>query len=75
MTPEDRQERRDHLRRIYGDVLRLARQDAGFSQKELAAACYLDVKTIQNYEQGRDEPRTEYLARICEALGITGGKS
>lgn len=52
-----------------GEVLRLAREAAGVSQRELAARAGTSGATVAAYESGRKEPRLSTLERLVEAAG------
>jgi len=52
-----------------GNLIRLARRDAGMSQRELARAAGTSQGAIAAYESGRRSPSLETLARIVRAAG------
>jgi transcriptional regulator with XRE-family HTH domain len=51
--------------------LQRLRQAAGLSQSELARKSGIAVKTIQNWEIGRNLPRTDALVKLAQALQTT----
>lgn len=53
-----------------GHLLSRARQRAGMSLRELAAAAATSHPTLVAYEQGRKDPRAETLIRILRASGV-----
>ena len=52
-----------------GNLIRLARLDAGFSQRELADRAGTSQPTIAAYETGRKIPTFDTLLRIVRAAG------
>jgi transcriptional regulator with XRE-family HTH domain len=52
------------------DKLRIARAQAGLTQKELAQAAGFSRAAMSDYEVGRSEPDAERLAAIAHALGV-----
>jgi transcriptional regulator with XRE-family HTH domain len=48
--------------------LRLARQQAGLSQAELARGVRVDRRTVQRYERNGRPPLTEELVRVVATL-------
>jgi transcriptional regulator with XRE-family HTH domain len=50
-------------------VLRTARDDAGFTQEELAHRAGLTVRYISLMENGHKGPSLEVLVAVAEALG------
>jgi transcriptional regulator with XRE-family HTH domain len=55
----------------FGERLQELRLRAGLSQSELAAKAALPLRTIQNWEIGRREPRAGALFQVASALGIS----
>lgn len=56
----------------FGDALRKLREQAGFTQEQLAERAGLGTQTVGAYERGdRRAPRRDTLALIIEALGLT----
>lgn len=49
----------------------MAREDAGLSLSRLANACGLSKGHLHALEAGRIEPRTETVARVASALGMS----
>jgi uncharacterized protein len=49
------------------ELIRLAREDIGMSQSDLARAAKMQQPTISAYESGRRRPRPETLERILKA--------
>ena len=47
------------------------RQNAGLSQKSMAAQLELSVPSYSNYENGYSEPPMEIIEQFCKHLGIT----
>ena len=62
--------------------LKKARDDTGFSQKEVAFETKIDQSTIARYEKGKREPTIEKLGILADfyevstdwLLGTKGGK-
>lgn len=52
-----------------GNLIRLARHDAGLSQRALARRAGTSQATLSAYEVGRKSPSLEILARIVRAAG------
>lgn len=52
-----------------GNLIRLARHDAGISQRELAKRAGTSQATLSAYESGKKSPGLETLARIVRAAG------
>ncbi|MEA2433283.1 MAG: hypothetical protein QOG54_740 [Actinomycetota bacterium] len=53
-----------------GNLIRLARNEAGLSQRELARQAGTSQATISAYEAGRKSPTLDTLARIVRAAGL-----
>lgn len=51
--------------------LRMARQNAGYSQKSLASHLYISQAAYAKYELNTASPNPDTLKRICELLGVT----
>ena len=51
--------------------LRLSRQKAGLSQKQIAEKLGISAKAWQNYETGKRKPRDEIVLRAAGACGIS----
>ncbi|MBQ3393023.1 MAG: helix-turn-helix transcriptional regulator [Lachnospiraceae bacterium] len=55
----------------FSQKVREARRQAGMTQRQLAEACGISLRTLTNYETGRSFPRSEeQLRRLAQALGI-----
>lgn len=55
----------------FAEKLRAARAEAGLTQRELAEAAHLALRTISNYESGERLPKKEETyAVLAAALGI-----
>ena len=54
-----------------GNRIRSERKNCGLTQQELADQCGLDIKTVQDIENGRKNPSYETLSLLIERLGIT----
>lgn len=64
-------QRRDPVKRTFsGDLLKVARENRGLTQPDLAEQTGIPLSTIRNWEQGRSVPSVERLARVTIALGI-----
>ncbi len=54
----------------FAEKLREKRKEAGLSQTELAAACGISMRTLQNYESGKRYPANlEIAGRLAATLG------
>lgn len=53
-----------------GQRIRVARNKAGLTQRELAARAETATGTIQQYELEKRQPRLEQLRRIANVLGV-----
>lgn len=51
------------------NLIKLARHEAGLSQRELARRAGTSQATMSAYESGRKQPSLETLARIIRAAG------
>lgn len=52
-----------------GNLIKLARHDAGLSQRELAKRAGTSQATLSAYEVGRKSPSFETLLRVIRAAG------
>lgn len=52
------------------EKIKLARQAAKMTQKQLGAACEIDEANIRKYEAGRQNPKKETLEKIASALNL-----
>lgn len=48
-----------------------ARQEKGWTQKQLAAACNLTENLVKDYENGKAVPKTNELTKMSKALGVS----
>jgi transcriptional regulator with XRE-family HTH domain len=60
----------DHVERLAGNVLRVARARAGVSQRELAEAAGVPQSTIAKIESATRQPSLPVLARILAAIDL-----
>ncbi|NFO29031.1 helix-turn-helix transcriptional regulator [Clostridium botulinum] len=51
-----------------GSAIKRVRQNKGLTQKQLAEELKVNINTIQNYENGRREPKMETILKICDIL-------
>lgn len=54
-----------------GENIRLFRQAANYTQKQLAQKCGVAEITIRQYENGKREPKKEMIERIAAALNVS----
>lgn len=54
-----------------GERLRVTRQQAGMTQKQVAIACGMADSAIRKYESGIQKPKVETIERLAVALGVT----
>ena len=54
-----------------GDKVAHLRSQKGMTQKELADACHVDIRTIQRIESGDVEPRIYTIKLLANALDVT----
>jgi transcriptional regulator with XRE-family HTH domain len=57
-------------RRLVGDRIRNAREDAGLTQEMLAELAGLDRQAINRIEQAHASPKLDNLFRIADALNV-----
>lgn len=62
---------RDEIADTVASRIAMARSLAGMSQNELALATGIAAPQISRYEQGRNVPRSEKLAKIAKALKVS----
>ena len=55
----------------FGDRLSVAREAAGLSQTQLAARVGVRLKTLQNWESDRSEPRANRLQMLAGVLNVS----
>ena len=53
------------------DCLKIWREKAGLTQRELAKALDVQFQTVWRWEHGEREPSLDILKKLCEILGIT----
>ncbi len=58
----------------FGENLQRLRAKAGLSQSALAKAAGVPVKSLQNWEIDRAQPRIGVLAKLAQALGVQAGE-
>jgi transcriptional regulator with XRE-family HTH domain len=56
---------------LRGDRLKLAREQLGISQRELAARCEVGDTAIWKYEHAKIEPTTDTVVRLAKELGVS----
>lgn len=56
--------------RVLGDVVKVAREQTGFTQAELAATISRDTRTVLNIENYKGNPKLEVLYPLVRALRI-----
>lgn len=54
-----------------GDALKLARESAGLSMRQLAKKAEVSASTVSLIENGQSNPRADVLAALAKALGTT----
>jgi transcriptional regulator with XRE-family HTH domain len=54
-----------------GNNLQALREKVGLSQSELAQKAKVSVKTLQNWEINRNQPRVDALVKLAQALGVS----
>jgi transcriptional regulator with XRE-family HTH domain len=55
----------------FGKRLQQLREQAGLSQSQLAHAIGMPVKSLQNWEAERVEPRLGGLVKLARGLGVS----
>jgi transcriptional regulator with XRE-family HTH domain len=55
----------------FGERLKAAREQLGWTQPGLADRSGVPVGTIRDYEQGRREPLLSTAQKLADALGVT----
>jgi transcriptional regulator with XRE-family HTH domain len=63
--------RQDRIRKLFGKVLKRAREQKYRSAEQFAHKLGIEPHTYRKYERGETEPNFETLTRICEDLEIT----
>lgn len=64
---------RKHLNPVaiaFGEVLRVARAEAGLSQEALGLACEIDRTYVSLLERGERQPTLSTLFALSEQLGV-----
>lgn len=56
---------------MLGEKLRHLRKERGLTQQELAEKVMVAPSTIGMYEQGRREPDTSTLSKLCQVLHVS----
>ena len=59
---------------MLGDILKKARKNKGFTQKELATLVETDIRNIQRYESNKVKPRKDKLKKIAKVLDLNINK-
>ena len=55
----------------FGQLLKKARKDKGYTMRKLAEKCGFSQNTVYYYESDRIEPTFFKLTCICDVLGIS----
>ena len=55
---------------LLGERIRVARDAAGLSQRELADRVHVDTKTVSRWENGRHQATRRNANRLADALGV-----
>ena len=55
----------------FAELIQRLREQAGFSQSELASKAGVPMRSIQNWEQGHRLPRPPALLPLAAALGVS----
>lgn len=56
---------------MIGERIQYLRLEKEMTQKELAAAINVSLKTIQFYEQGRNTPDVEMIVRLAQYFNVS----
>ncbi len=56
---------------MFPSKLRKARQNTGFTQREVSKETKIPNSTIANYETGRTEPNIENLGILADFYGVS----
>ncbi|WP_322020298.1 helix-turn-helix domain-containing protein [Clostridium butyricum] len=54
-----------------GSNIKRIRNNRGLTQKELAEKLQVNINTIQNYENGRREPKTKVIENLGKILDVS----
>lgn len=60
----------EHVERLAGNLLKMARAKTGMSQRELAETAHVAQSTIARIESGSRQPSLPALAKILAALNL-----
>lgn len=60
----------EHVPPHLGPALRAARLGAGKTLAESAQAAFVDLTTLENWEQGRTDPRCGQVLRLALFYGV-----
>ena len=55
----------------FNEKIRLLRQDAGMTQRQVADAIGVTYRTYQNYEAGASRPSGNVASRLAATLGVS----
>lgn len=67
---ESTEERATRRRRAFGDRIRAARKDRGWSQEKLAERAGVERKLIYRTELGTHSPRMDTAWKLSDALNL-----
>lgn len=56
---------------MFGDRLKMLRNKAGFSQKELAGFFHVTQQTVAKWENNKATPPLEVINQLCQTFGVT----
>lgn len=57
---------------LFGEKVKMLRKEKGLTQAELAEACNVTLRTVQNYEGKNLFPKgQDVVNKLCETLGTT----
>lgn len=59
------------MAQLQGERLRKLRDDASYTQEELAEKLRVHPRQIHRYESGATDPNGEIVARIAKVFGVT----
>ena len=60
----------EHVERLAGNLLKVARAKSGMSQRELAETAHIAQSTVARIESGSRQPSLPVLAKILAALNL-----
>jgi transcriptional regulator with XRE-family HTH domain len=60
----------EHVERLAGNLLKVARAKSGMSQRDLAATAHVAQSTVARIESGSRQPSLPVLAKILAALNL-----